>query len=288
MLIAYVLLFIALSPGILFTARFGKKMGKVTVAALHALVFLIAVNLLDMTEAFQTTPFPFTFGRADVKGHAARDRLSRAMTTAGCSGNNGGKDHRGFYTYSIANEAFKKAVVMSPQDMAVEAKRIRANLDTCSGTTDENNLCQPFVCLPGPVDVCRSLKTYDANVTYKKGDQVEWLGSVLEFISATPLRQYYPGHHMGRAWKNIGPCLKTGVKTPTYDPKVTYKVGDIMYFNKQTGDPFKLGGTFQVPGYFRMKTQAPGPGYEPSTKVHERERGIYTNGSPYWVVATVF
>jgi hypothetical protein len=63
MWLAYLLLFIALSPGILFTAPLGKKMGgKVGVAVVHAIIFVITVKLLhsvewfEVSEGFQDSP----------------------------------------------------------------------------------------------------------------------------------------------------------------------------------------------------------------------------------------
>jgi peptidoglycan hydrolase CwlO-like protein len=56
MLIAYFILFIALCPGVLFTIpALGKKMGgKVITAVMHAVLFVIVVNLLDVYEKFQS------------------------------------------------------------------------------------------------------------------------------------------------------------------------------------------------------------------------------------------
>lgn len=56
MWLAYVVLFIALCPGVLFTAPALSKSlrGKVAIAAIHALIFVIVANLLDVAEGFRS------------------------------------------------------------------------------------------------------------------------------------------------------------------------------------------------------------------------------------------
>ena len=56
MWLAMLILFVVLCPGVVFTMPgLGKKMrGKIVTAAMHAVVFVIAVNLLDAAEGFAT------------------------------------------------------------------------------------------------------------------------------------------------------------------------------------------------------------------------------------------
>ena len=54
MWLAYLVLFVLLSPGVLFTVPMGKKMGgRLGVVAVHAAIFLLAVSLLHIQEGFQ-------------------------------------------------------------------------------------------------------------------------------------------------------------------------------------------------------------------------------------------
>jgi len=55
MWLVLLVLFAALSPGVLFTIpAIGRKMGgKVVIAIMHAILFVVIVNLLDLTEGFQ-------------------------------------------------------------------------------------------------------------------------------------------------------------------------------------------------------------------------------------------
>lgn len=54
MWLAYLVLFVLLSPGVIFTVPMGKKMGgRVGVVLAHAVVFVLAVNLLNVYEGFQ-------------------------------------------------------------------------------------------------------------------------------------------------------------------------------------------------------------------------------------------
>ena len=56
MWLAYVVLFILLSPGVIFTVPMGKKMGgRLGVVAAHAVIFLLVANLLNVREGFQWT-----------------------------------------------------------------------------------------------------------------------------------------------------------------------------------------------------------------------------------------
>ena len=60
MLIAFFILFIALCPGVLFTApSLGKGLGgNAVIATIHGLVFIATVNFLNVVvEAFQTSMF---------------------------------------------------------------------------------------------------------------------------------------------------------------------------------------------------------------------------------------
>lgn len=53
MWLAYLVLFILLSPGVIFTVPMGKKIGRLGVVVVHAVIFLLVVNLLEMNEGFQ-------------------------------------------------------------------------------------------------------------------------------------------------------------------------------------------------------------------------------------------
>jgi hypothetical protein len=61
MWLACLVLFIALCPGVIFTAPLGKKMGgKLSIAVVHAIVFVIIVNILDvclegLSDGFNTS-----------------------------------------------------------------------------------------------------------------------------------------------------------------------------------------------------------------------------------------
>jgi hypothetical protein len=95
MFLTMLVLFAALTPGILFTIPgLGKNLrGKVVTAAMHAVLFVILANLLDVYEGFQIGfmpgfSAPSTFGlnayeQAAVAGAAARDAAAAALAAAG-------------------------------------------------------------------------------------------------------------------------------------------------------------------------------------------------------------
>ena len=79
MLLALAVLFVALSPGVLFTIPpLGNKMGgRFSSIVLHAIVFVIAVNLLNVVqEGFQMKN---TFEKATANITAATSKVGAAM-----------------------------------------------------------------------------------------------------------------------------------------------------------------------------------------------------------------
>jgi len=52
MWLAYLVLFVALCPGTIFTVNLGKNTGKLAIASVHAVIFVIIINLLYVTEGF--------------------------------------------------------------------------------------------------------------------------------------------------------------------------------------------------------------------------------------------
>ena len=77
MWLVLLVLFAALSPGVLFTIpAMGKKMGgKVVIAVMHAILFVVIVNLLDLTEGFQVIS-----KKAVVSKPTPEQSLARAET----------------------------------------------------------------------------------------------------------------------------------------------------------------------------------------------------------------
>ena len=255
MLIAYVLLFIVLSPGILFTARFGKKMGKVTVAALHALVFLIAVHLLDVTESFQTTVptakslYP---SRAMAFMKTSINPNLKAYAMAKCNGFNyfsnathnvNRSPSRGRVT---KNTAYTKLLSLATQaEKDAYMKEVYSKAITCSGTSDENQLCFPNQCVPGGVrKSCTPDRTpvgtaprYDNNKIYNTNDRVTYTdGKVYYLTQGVGAPGYYPGSGNQTAVWLVGRpdiCTEVPAEIPIsrYDPKKKYKKGDMVMCN---------------------------------------------------------
>jgi len=78
MWIAFLVLFIALCPGVLFTApALGGLRGKVAIAAIHAVIFVAAVNVFYLVEGFQTIPPSLTSQSAA----SAKRRVATAYAT---------------------------------------------------------------------------------------------------------------------------------------------------------------------------------------------------------------